>query len=1046
MRKVLQLCWLLLLTAAASAQERTVSGKVTDSRTAEALAGVTVTEKNTNNFTATNADGAYSIAVKGKNAVLVFTYIGLATTELDVNGNELNLAMKAENKALQEVFVVAYGNQTKRNSTSAVSVVTSDQIKRQQVTTVTQALQGTAPGVMVVNTSGQPGENPQIRIRGIASVNASAEPLIVVDGIPFNGNLNMISPNDIDNFSVLKDATATALYGSRAANGVILINTKGGRKNQKAKVTLNANFGWASRALPEYSFVTQQQLMELNWEGLRNNNVDAGVADPEAVASEDLIENHLRYNPYVVAQPVGTDGKLKPGLTPAWNTDWTKELTRSSALRRDYNVGVAGGSNNSSYYLGLGYLGQEGYVITSQYKRASVRFNFNTDVNRWLTLGVRSQYVYSDQNFPEQSTSSFDNVIQYIRSMSSIYPVYQRGDDGNLILDSEGKPVYDFGNPKPGQTYNQNRQTLQPSNLLATTVLNTERRQRHMTTVNGFAEIKLLNSLRWRTNFGLDRYTLGSLSYENPDFGNGTSVGGRLGRSASGTTSWTLNNMLTYKEKFGDHSVEWMASSEFYRYQFEDITGQKTRFPFSGLYEFNTAANTESLSGYSDNLAIMSAFSRLKYDYKGKYFIEGTVRWDGSSRFDKDYRWGFFPAVGASWLLSEEGFMQPLASKVNLLKLRASYGRVGNEALNSYFPYISTFGPGITLPFEITYSNLDQPGFYLGQLGNQSIKWETQGNFNIGLDFALFNNRLSGSVDYFKKSAIDLLFRRPLVLSGGVPFIDFNIGDLFNRGVEINLNGSVIKNKNFNWEVGANATFVRNKLTKLPQDKITSGAYQQEVGKSIYEFFMAEWAGVDPTDGHGMWYADETDGSGNPTGKKVTTKEYADATRYYQGSAIPKVTGGFTTKLEYKGFDLSALVNFALGGKYYDDSYAGLVGGISSSPGDQLHTDLLNRWQKAGDITAIPRLDINNTDYVQTSTRFLFKGDYARLRNVTLGYNWKPRKANFMEAVRLYLQADNMLTFSGLKKGADPEANVDGLTRQTSSAFKIFSVGVEVGF
>jgi TonB-linked SusC/RagA family outer membrane protein len=1040
MRKVISLFVLLMMTAMVQAQEQTVTGTVTDNKSGQPLAGVTVTEKNVNNSTVTNSEGGYSLVVRSKKPVLVFSYVGFATSELSVNGSTpVNLSMKSENAALQEVFVVAYGNQTKKNITSAISVVNSEQIKRQQVVSVTQALQGTAPGVLVINTSGQPGDNPEIRIRGIASVNASAEPLIVVDGIPFNGNLNMINPNDIDNFSVLKDASATALYGSRAANGVILVNTKSGRKNQPSRITLSSTFGWSQRALPEYSLVTSPQLMELSWEALHNLYEDAGVPDAAAATSTDLIPEYLQYNPYVAAEPIGADGKLKAGLTPKWNTDWASELTRTNAARQDINLGVTGGGNNSTYYFGLGYLGQQGYLVTSQFQRVSTRFNFNSDVNRWLTLGLRSQYVYSDQNYPNQAGTSFDNVVQYIRTMSGLFPVYQRGDDGELLLDAAGNPIWDFGNPDPSRTYNQNRQVLQPSNLLATTKINTERRQRHMTSLNGSAEAKLLPTLRFRTNFGLDRYEFISLSYENPDFGNGENVGGRIQRSVQGTTSWTWNNMLTYKQKFGDHNLEVMGSVELYRYQFTDQTGQKTGFPFSGLYEFNTAANTEALTGYTDNLAIESFLGRVKYDYKGKYFIEGTFRRDGSSRFAKDYRWGSFPAVGVSWLISEEGFMQKLSDKISLLKLRGSYGSVGNEALASYFPYINTFGTG--------YDELERPGVYFSQLGNAQISWEKQSNFDIGLDFGLFNNRVNGSIDYFKKDAIDLLFSRPLVISGGIPSVDFNIGDLTNKGVEINLSGVILKTKKFNWDANVNATFIHNEFEKLPQEKLLANPYQREVGKSVYEFFIPEWAGVDPADGAGIWYADEVDNNGDPTGKRITTKTYAEATRYYQGTAIPKVSGGFTTRFNYAGFDVSLLFNYALGGKYLDENYENLISNIAAGAGTAMHADYLNRWQKAGDITDVPRLDLNNTDYAQVSTRYLYNGDYARLRNITVGYNWHLKmKTKFIESIRIYGQADNIWTISGLKKGADPEASVTGRSGTTTSVFKTYSAGLEVTF
>ena len=414
------------------------------------------------------------------------------------------------------------------------------------------------------------------------------------------------------------------------------------------------------------------------------------------------------------------------------------------------------------------------------------------------------------------------------------------------------------------------------------------------------------------------------------------------------------------------------------------------------------------------------------------------MRWDGSSRFPEDQRWGFFPAVGVSWIVSDEDFMQGV-NNLDLLKFRASYGQIGNKELPSYFPYLNQFSTG--------YDDLENPGVYFNTLGNPELRWEKQGNLDIGLDFALFNNRLSGSVDYFKKDAIDLLFARPLVFSGGVPTVDDNIGKMTNAGVELSLNGSIIKNKNFSWDAGFNITYLKNEIKELPQaqiNNIPTNQYRMEVGQPFLNFFFAEWAGVDPANGDPLWYQDELDANGNPTGKRITTNNWDVATRYYHGSAIPKFNGGFQTSLAYKRFELNALINFAAGSKYYDGDYASLMHGFTAGYGTQLHTDMLRRWQKAGDITDVPRLDENNTDIVQNSTRFLFDGSYARLRSVTLSYTLVPKNTEILKGARFFVQGDNLLTWSKLKKGADPETDVDGRTRTTTSPFKIMSVGLEL--
>ncbi len=1029
--------WLLLMTGSAWAQSRTVTGKVTD-KNGMALPGVSVTIKGSSTGTQTNDNGDFSLTVSGTARTLVFTYIGYAVQEMSIGrSNTLNVSLATEEKKLDEVVVVAYGTQRKREVTGSIAVVDERTIKRQQVTSVGQALQGTAAGVMVVNNSGQPGDNPQIRIRGIASLNANAEPLLVLDGIPFDGNLNMINPNDIENFSVLKDGTATALYGSRAAAGVILINTKRGKKGTAPAITLSSTFGLASRALPEYNFVNSQQLFELGWEALRNLYVDAGIANPEQTATDDLV-SEIKYNPFGIAKPVGTDGKLVPGTNLLWNTDWTKELTRTNALRRDVNLSVSGGGDQSRYFFSTGYLSQEGYVITSKFDRINARFNYTNNLNDWLEVGARTSFVFSNQNYPDQAGGNFENTIQYIRTMSSIYPVYKRGENGEELLDAEGKPIYDFGNPDASRTVNVNRNSLQPSNLVATTLVNTESRKRYLTNLNTYADIRLAKGFKFRSSFGIDKYFFETLSYETPDFGNGQNVGGRSQRQNDITTSWTWNNMLNYTRTFGDHNIDVMASTEAYKYEFKTLSGQKVAFPFSGLTELGVAATTEALTSGTTTESINSYLGRLKYDFKGKYFAEVTVRWDGSSRFAAGNQWGFFPAVGVSWLLSDEEFMKQ-AVFINFLKFRASYGEVGNNRLTSYFPYLSTFSGG--------YDNLNNPGIYLDQLGNPAIRWEKQGNLDIGLDFAIWKNRITGSVDYFRKESIDLLFNRPLVFSGGIPSVDDNIGTVINSGVEFSINARAISKKNFEWNSIINASFVKNKITRLPQEKLLAGAYQREVGKSFFDFFIPEWAGVDPATGEPQWYADERDGSGNLTGKKIIVNTYADATRYYVGGALPKVTGGWTNAFTYKKFDLSILLNFAFGGKIYDAEYGNLMHGFTASFGDQLHADILNRWQKDGDVTDVPRLNVNNTDINQRSTRYLYDGDYVRLRNITLGFTFNPDKnRKIIKNARFYVQADNIGTWSRLKKGADPETDVDGTSRPQSSVFKIISAGLELNF
>ncbi|MEO8413739.1 MAG: TonB-dependent receptor [Ginsengibacter sp.] len=1044
MKKLTLLSFLVSFALYSTAQIRSIRGKVIDNA-GNPVPNVSVTIKGNKQGTSTNADGAFILNIPSGAKTLMVSSVGFSDQEVTVGNNDhINIVLSNIEKQLEEVVVVAYGTQKKREITSAISTVDAEAIKKQQVTSVTQALQGTASGVLVINSSGQPGDNPTIRIRGIASVNASAEPLIVLDGVPFNGNINMISASDIDNFSVLKDATATALYGSRAANGVILINTKTGKKNTPALITVSATGGSSSRAVKEYPFLNTQQHFELGWEALKNHY----GTDPNAAqkATDNLIKSAFHYNPYNMATPVGVDGKLAAGATPLWNTDWVKELERTNANRIDVNIGISGGTEKTKYFIGGEYLSQEGYVITSKYERVSARFNYTADLRDWLQLGIKSSIVSSSQNYPDQGSGNYTDDVAYIRTLSSVFPLYKRGEMGELLLDAEGKPIYDFGSGDPNRTVNVNRLILTNSNNVATTYLDPKSNKRLLVDLNTYAQIKLAPGFSFRSSFGITRYLLNRLDHDNREFGFAVNVGGRTTRQSDLTTSYTWNNMLNYEKKFGDHSFNLMASYEAYRYKLEAFSASKTGFPFGGLVELNNAATNESINGSTTDETLLSYLGRLQYNYKEKYFAEFTARSDGSSRFASNNRYGFFPAGGVSWLINKESFMRN-SHFADLLKLRASYGIVGNNfllsnGLPSYFPYLGTFSTG--------YDQLTEPGVYFTQLANENIRWEKQGNADIGLDFEFFKRRLTGSIDLFNKTSIDLLFDLPLVYSGGIPTVSYNIGKIENKGIEVSVSYDIISSKNFTWNAGINSTFLKNTIKKLTdKDSLApSGNYRLKIGKSRYEFYLADWAGVDPADGKPTWYVDELDANGNPTGKRVTTKSAANAAtgRRYFGTAIPKISGGISQRIAYKNIDLNILLNFALGGKFYDANYANLVHGEFFGYGSQMTADMLNRWQKPGDVTDVPVLTNDNNDALTPSTRFLFSGDYLRLRNITLGYTVPFQNQKVIKSMRIFLQGDNLLTWDKLKHGSDPESDITGTANGNANVYKTISAGLDFSF
>lgn len=1027
----------------AQAQSRAISGKVTTFEDGSPVPGVNVVVKGTAIGTITDIDGLYNIDVPSDESILVFSYIGLSTEEVTVGAQTtINIKMVPDLQQLNEVVVVAYGTQSKQALTGAVGVVDEDAIKNQQIISVGRALQGTTPGVNVITSTGQPGENPTIRIRGVSSVNASADPLIVLDGVVFNGNLSSISPGEIASMNVLKDASASALYGSRAANGVLLITTKSGDKSGKAKIDFNASFGTSGRAVPEYEFLSSEEYMKLAWEALKFEGQDIGDPNPGQYATDNLIGN-LKYNPYGVDKPIDANGDLVSGASLLWDTDWEKELTRDQALRQDYSLSFRGGDDKTQYFIYGGYVNQEGQVITSKFERINTRLNLESKLNKWLKVGTKSAFSYSNQNFPNQSANAFANNVQYIRSMSSIYPVFMRDDAGALLPDEKGDPQYDFGQNQPGRTVNVNRPVLQPSNLVATTYLNDIQRQRYYTNLNGYIDITFLKDFSIKSNISYEMYMFDRFDYDNPDNGDGENVGGRIQRQKNITNAWTWYNQLNYDKTFGKHYINASFITETYNYKYEYLNAQKTGFPFNGLKEFNAGASLEDISGYTDQHRMFSLLGRVSYNYAGRYYLEAAVRGDKSSKFDPDHRLGTFSSIGASWVLTNENFMSNV-NALSLLKLRASYGEVGNnkildkDANEVYFPYISAFGVG--------YDDLDNSGVFFNYLANNTISWEKVNTLNIAVDFGLLNDRITGSLEWYNKQTTGMLFDRPLTRSLGYPSVQENNGDLKNTGVEIQLNTANIRTQRFVWNTGFNISFENNELTKLSQDEILNGSKRLKVGSSIYEFYVREWAGVDPDDGAAMWYMDEKDADGNVVGK-TTTKSYDQADRYELGSALPKVRWGFSSNMQFAGFDFSFLIAASHGGKVLDYDYAGLMHGFNNM-GYQLHKDILQRWQNPGDITDVPRLNTGNSNVDQRSSRFLLDNSYVRLRNVTLGYTLDPdmlSKTDVFRSLRVFVQADNYFTWSN-NPGLDPEVNIQGTTDNRSSLFKTLSFGVNLGF
>ena len=953
-------------------------------------------------------------------------------------GAEAVMAQKkndsAATKQIEEVVVVAFGKQKKESIVGSIVSVDQSVISNQQATSVLSAIQGSVPGVNLISSGGQPGDSPAIRIRGFSSINAAQDPLIILDGAPFMGNINSISQDHIETMNVLKDASSTALYGSRGANGVIIITTKKGRKNQKPQLSFTAQTGVSGMAVDMYPLIGAKDYMELSWEALRNtykyvnNQADALAAQN---ATNNLISN-LGYNPYNVNNPVGVDGKIVSGAKLLWDTDWAKEILNNTAFRNEYRLSLQGGSDNTTYFFGTDYLNQDGNVLTSKFKRLSTRINLESKVNNWLTVGFNSAFTTSTQNYPIQSGSTFGSSIQWIYSLANIYPVYMRDGNGNIILGANGAPQYDYG--VNGTYTNGTRPIFQNENVPGAFYNNQIKNDRYSVNLTGFVEARLAKGLTNKTIISHEYYTYDYFTYTNRSYGAASNVGGRVQTDRDFTFSTNINNIINYKTSFGNHNISVDGIFEAMKYRYNPLSAQTTGF-LPDVYVHNGGTVYESISGYVTDESLVSLLGRLSYNYKNKYFVEGSFRRDGSSRFSKDVRWGNFYSFGGAWVVTKESFLEN-NNVLSNLRLKGSYGELGNNRGIGYFPYIQAYSTG--------WNNLDQTGVLLGGVVDPNLTWEKTSSLNAGVDLGFLNNRIQATVEYYEKKSVDLIYDKPLPLSTGNSSIKTNIGALKNYGWEFTLSTENIRTDNFSWSSNLNFSLDKNKITELAGGNFISGTKRYEVGKSLFEFWIQEYAGVDSADGKMMWHKDVTAADGSVT--KQTTKVYAEATRYYTGkNSIPDLVGGFNNNFRYKNIDLSILFNFSFGGYIYDSQYSGLMS--LARLGDQITADIKDRWQKPGDVTDVPVLLASQNDFTSQSTRYLYKNDYVRLKALTLGYNLSKSATRSIgiSNMRFFLQGDNLLTWQS-HKGLDPEQSFAGTTDNRSYNLRTLSFGVKVDF
>ncbi|ACU08749.1 putative outer membrane protein, probably involved in nutrient binding [Flavobacteriaceae bacterium 3519-10] len=955
-----------------------------------------------------------------------------------------NLSAQTDSTKVQEideVVVVAYGTQKKSTLTGANVQIGAKEIEDRPLSNALQALDGAGAGIQIAAGSGQPGSAPTIRIRGAGSFLASNEPLIVVDGIPFPGDLGSINPNDIESLNILKDASSTSLYGSSAANGVILVTTKRGKKNS-SRITLNSSTGIISRFVEEYDRVGPADYYGLTWEAMRNGRLlqpNQTLATANAYASANLISGNLKTNVFNVPDnQLVVDGVFNPNAQLKYHDfDWADALM-GVGIRNDHNISYSGGNDKSSFFSSFNYLKEEGYLAKSDFERISLRLNTDSQVKSWLKLGTSlNGSVSSGSNAVDgvENNASFNNPFRWTRGIGPIYSPYQYNQAGQRMYGPNGEVLYDAG-------ANRGPDAASGRNVVWETLLNDDVTNAYNIQANVFAEFQILPELTFRTNGAYNfRGTLRK-EYTNTEIGDAIGIGSAT-RTAYFRRDFTWNQVLTYNKAFGNHNFTALAGHENIDYKYDYLYGYKRNQILEDFYEFDNFVNNSSLSSALNRRSKEGWFGRVNYDFNEKYLLEGSIRWDGSSRFAEDVRWQSFWSAGAGWVISRENFMSNIEA-VNFLKLRGSYGEVGNDNLGSWYPYQSVYGLGTNNGFE--------PGTILSRVADRTISWETKAQSDVALEFELFSRRVKGTLEYYNSETRDLLFATKTPLNAGIPNneIETNIGNLVNRGYEITVSADVIKNQNVKWNITAFGSSYKNEVTKLEASFI-NGSKRIELGRDLYAFYLRTWAGVDPADGQALFVMDPTKATVNPTdertvnGRAVTTN-LNKALLEYQGSAIPDFFGNFATTLNVKNWELSAAFNYQFGGLIYDTNYAALM--TAYPQGGALSTDILNRWTAPGQITDVPVL---NSSYIAApaaaSARWLVDASYVMLRNATLGYNFDKEitRTVGVNSLKLFVSGEN-LWLTSKRKGLEPYQSFNGTTSNRYSPARIITFGLNTTF
>ncbi len=1055
------------------AQEKTITGVVTSAEDGLPLPGVTVMVDGTAKGTSTDLDGKYSITAN-QGDTLTFSFIETKSQTITVGAsNTINVSLVSDT-IIDDVLVVGYAVSTKGDFVGTASKVQMENITAKTVSNVSQALKGEVAGVNVISGSGQPGTSATVRIRGFGSVSTigNRSPLYVVDGIPYNDGsygsaISSINPADIEDMTVLKDAAATSIYGSRGANGVILITTKSGKAGTSV-ITVDFKTSINTLFLPGYDVVTSpEEYMEMSWNAVYNKGTLLGEADPAAYANANLFGGtgiNAHYNIWNAPGEALIDpatGKFNSGISRRYTPENWADSSFRTGYRQEGNIQFSGGTEKTRFSSSFGFTEDEGYGIHSDYTRYSTRLNVDHQVNDWLKAG--SNLSYSGSRFTRNGqTEDTGSIFLMANGAPSIYSVYLRDDNGEKVINpNTGHYFYDFGTVYP-------RRFSPLTNGIADATYGLNRDYYHTLTGKMFFNANITKDLVFETSYGAQYESNLGYNMTNVEAITGNPARtGYLSRYDVQSTNQNFLQLLRYGKKFGDHRVDAFVAHETTEYQEKILGGAKQNAIIFGATDLDLYTQVVSRPySYTRGWALESYFANLNYNYDGKYHLSGSVRRDGSSRFIQD-KWGTFWSVGAGWVVSKESFMDNVGV-VDYLKLKASYGVIGDQGRRLRYGWQeSTIGDTDDYSFTET-----------SEMANPNLTWETSKITQVGFESSWFKNRLDVDVDYYVKNTENLFFSMSLPPSAGYNNVYVNDGELRNSGVEFDVTGHIITAKetgDFTLSVGVNGEFLTNKLTKMPVDiltgekKVIDGALSE--GHSVYDHFMAEWAGVDPATGMALWnmYFDDVNGDGmfdsgdaiinnmvlyldeNPDAvvARTTTNDYSNATQKYVGkSAIPKVRGAFRLNASYKNFDLTAQIGYSIGGYAYDGNYSWLMTN-SLIGSDNWHTDMRDRWQQPGDITNVPRLSDNyTTDTRQnsTSTRFLTKADYLSLNNVRLGYTFPNSflDKSGLSGLSIYVSGDNLM-FLSARNGFNPStAESGGSNIYRYMPLSTFSLGVNV--